>query len=384
MTNQIVPYFRPEIGPEEIRAVTDSLMSGWLSSGPKVLEFEQAFLAYLKSDGFRAVSVNSATAGLHLACEALGIDADSTIAVPTMTFTATAEILDYLGAKIVLVDSEDINGNISLAELESISDMVDGVIPVHFGGSLVDITRIREILGEDKIIVEDAAHSFTTELSSGVHVSSASNATVYSFYANKTITTGEGGMVIVKDPVIFNRIKSMRTHGLNRDMYARFQSRDNLQWEYDVVAAGYKYNLTDSAAALGVVQLSKAEKMRKRREDIHNIYRNAFEHLPLHVTPLQDFRGIHSHHIFSIQIMDLNRHPRNEVIDCYNKYGVKTSVHYKPLHQMTYWKTKLGLENASFPNADSRFSSTISLPNFPNMQEWEIEKVIEVTHRIFS
>ena len=376
-----VPFAKPSIGDEEISAVVEALKSGWLSSGPKSLQFEANFADYLDIPVVQAVAVNSATAGLHLALEALGITEESSVVLPTMTFTATAEVVKYLGAKIILVDSEPEGPNISLSSLEEFSENFDAVIPVHFGGIPVDIGQLRNIIG-DRIIVEDAAHAFPTKLGSQYVGTLNSDACVFSFYANKTITTGEGGMVVSSNSVVTDRIRVMRNHGIDRNVFARFQGTEVNLWEYDIIAAGYKYNLTDPAAALGIVQLARAEVLRNKRKRIATEYTRRFDGLPFDILDHSKPGSESSYHLYTIQLHQELKISRNDFIERLRQCGVMTSVHYKPLHLMSYWQKLLGYDVEMFPNANRRYQSTISLPLFPSMTNLEIEHVVKCVQKV--
>jgi dTDP-4-amino-4,6-dideoxygalactose transaminase len=314
----------------------------------------------------------------------LGISNKSIVAVPTMTFTATAEVLKYLGAKIVLIDSEPESPNIDLAKLEKLANQISGVIPVHFAGIPVDIAKIRDFTGHDFLIVEDAAHAFPSKIHGQFVGTLDSDATVFSFYANKTITTGEGGMVVCRNEESNARMRIMRSHGIDRDAMDRFSGNRKNIWEYDVVAAGYKYNLTDMAAALGLVQLSRAKFLHEERDRIAQVYSSNFQSMPFQVTPSTSHSKGSSMHLYTIEIDSGYRKSRDQIIEELRDLGVMTSVHYKPLHLLTYWRKELDLSGTDFPNATSRFERTISLPLFPGMTEPEIERVVKSVKKVIN
>src|SRR5690242_17386879 len=264
-TPAAIPCFRPAIGEEEVAAATAALRSGWLTTGPKAREFEQKFAAFL-GDDVEAVAVNSATAGLHLAAEACGIGPGDAVLVPTLTFTATASVIRYLGAEVVLVDIEKDTRCIDLEDAERrLTSRCKAIIPVHFGGFPCDMAKVLDFAQRHGLkVIEDAAHAFPARSNGRLIGAGHSDACVFSFYASKPITTGEGGMIVTRNARIAARARVMRTHGLDRDAFDRFR-KVGASWAYDVVAPGFKYNLTDVAAAIGIVQLSRADGLRSSR-----------------------------------------------------------------------------------------------------------------------
>ncbi|MFP5394118.1 MAG: DegT/DnrJ/EryC1/StrS family aminotransferase, partial [Gammaproteobacteria bacterium] len=261
-----LPFALPDIGDEEIAAVIECLRSGWVTTGPKARQFEQDFAAYL-GGGVQAIAVNSATAGLHLALEALGIGPGDEVIVPTLTFTATAEVVRYLGAQPVLVDVDEHTLNLDPAAVETaIGPRTRAIIAVHYAGLACDMDRLLALAARHGLkVVEDAAHAFPTRYRGQLVGTLASDVTVFSFYANKTMTTGEGGMLVTRNAQVAARAKIMRLHGISQDAFARYTSRTPA-WFYEVVAAGFKYNLTDLAAALGIEQLRKIDRFLARRQ----------------------------------------------------------------------------------------------------------------------
>jgi len=277
-----LPFALPEIGEEEIAEVVDTLRSGWVTTGPKAKRFEQDFAAFLGAPGLEAVAVNSATAGLHLALEALGIGPGDEVITTTHTFTATAEVARYLGADVVLVDVDPATLNIDPARVEAaITPRTKALVPVHYAGLAADMPALLALARRHGLkVVEDAAHALPASCGGALVGTLASDATVFSFYANKTITTGEGGMVVVRDPSVAARIRVMRLHGISRDAFDRFTAKTP-SWYYEIVAPGFKYNLTDIAAALGIHQLRRARDFQRRRAEIAARYDEAFAGLPL-------------------------------------------------------------------------------------------------------
>src|SRR5215217_845105 len=293
-----LPFANPEIGEDEIAEVVDTLRSGWLTTGPKTKRFESDFAAFLGEPGLHALAVNSATAGLHLALEALGIGPGDEVITTTHTFTATAEVVRYLGADVVLVDIDAETLCIDPRAVEAaITARTKALIPVHYGGRAADMAALLRIAASHGLaVVEDAAHALPTTSGGRLIGTLGSAATVFSFYANKTITTGEGGMVVTRDPALAERIRTMRLHGMSRDAFDRFTSKVP-SWYYEVVAPGFKYNLTDIAAALGIQQLKRAHDFQQRRSEIAAAYGEALAGMPLRLPPEAAQGDLHAWHL---------------------------------------------------------------------------------------
>lgn len=376
MMPDALPFALPDIGEDEIEAVADALRSGWLSSGPKVREFEEAFADFL-GVGLHAVAVNSATAGLHLALEAVGIRPGDEVLVPTWTFTATAEVVRYLGGLPVLVDVDPVTLNIDLqAAAAAITPRTRAVIPVHFAGLPVASVDLSAFAGAHGLqVVEDAAHAFPAESSGRQLVGAgASDATVFSFYATKTITTGEGGMLITRRSDIAGRARTMRLHGIDRPAFDRYRSTTPA-WRYDVVAPGYKYNLTDPAAAMGLVQLRRAHSMRECRAQIAAAYDAAFGDLALSLPSHGPADSLHAWHLYVVRLPSQKR--RDTFIEDLARAGVGTSVHFIPLHLQPYWRELGGHRPEDFPVASSEFQRVVSLPISSGMTAAAVARVID-------
>jgi dTDP-4-amino-4,6-dideoxygalactose transaminase len=376
-----IPCFRAVIGEAEIDAAVAVLRSGWLTTGPKVREFEQKFAEFLGS-GVEAVAVSSATAGLHLAAEACGIGPGDEVIVPTLTFTATASVIRYLGAEAVLVDVEEGSHVLDLTQAERfLTRKTKAIIPVHFGGYPCDMARVLDFARHHGLkVIEDAAHALPTLRDGRLIGSWESDACVFSFYATKPITTGEGGMVVTRDQRIAERVRTMRAHGLNRDAFDRFR-KVGASWDYDVVAPGYKYNLTDMAAAIGIVQLARVGALQAGRQDAAARYFEQLRGLPLDCPVPAPPGCLHSWHMFPIRIHEGARATRNDVIAALNAAKIGASVHYRPLHQMSYWKARLPPGQNAFPVADRYFAGAVTIPLFPGMTEAQVDRVADVLRR---
>lgn len=382
MSNASVPFFRPSIGEDEIAAVTECLRSGWLTTGPKTAEFEKAFTAFL-GGGLESVAVNSATAALHLGLEALDVGPGDEVIVPTLTFTATAEVVRYLGAKPVLVDIDPATICMDPDLVEAtITPRTKVLMPVHFAGRVCDMTTLRAIADKHGLrILDDAAHALPAH-HRGVPVGKAgADVTAFSFYANKTMTTGEGGMLVTADPTLAARARTMRLHGIDRDVFNRFTD-PRASWVYDVIAPGFKYNLTDLASALGLVQLQRADDFGRIRAERVARYDAAFADLPLILPPGPADGDSHSWHLYIVQLGEDAPVDRDDFILALKEQGIGTSVHYRPLHQMTVWKPFC--EEGTFPHADRVFSRCVSLPLFMAMTDAEQERVIGVVRRVLG
>jgi len=384
MSDDRIPFALPDITDAEIEAVTRAIRSGWVSSGPETVAFEKEFAAHVGGQ-VEAVAVNSATAGLHLALEACGIGPGDEVIVPTWTFTATAEVVRYMGATPVLIDVDPDTLNIALPSVADVlTSATKAVIPVHLGGLGVNLKTLRAIVGANIRIIEDAAHALPT-ITAGNQVGDCrySDAAVFSFYATKTITTGEGGMITTRDPAIAARARVMRLHGIDRQSFDRYQS-DKSTWFYDVVAAGFKYNLTDPAAAMGRVQLNRSAAMHARREELAEQYLDALRRLPVRLPAQPPVGDTHAWHLFILRISPEAPVDRDGFIAAMAEKGVGTSVHFIPLHKHTIWRDSLGLEPRQFPNATEQFEHVVSLPMFSSMSDDQAQRVASAAIRILT
>jgi dTDP-4-amino-4,6-dideoxygalactose transaminase len=379
-----LPFALPDYGEGEIAEVVDTLRSGWTTTGPKARAFETNFAAFLGAP-VEALAVNSATAGLHLALEALGVGPGDEVITTTFTFTATAEVVRYLGADPVLVDVDPTTLCLDIGEVaRRITPRTKVILPVHYGGRSADITALLELARPRGIaVVEDAAHALPST-HRGRHVGThGTDATVFSFYANKTLSTGEGGMIVTPRADIADRCRTMRLHGINYDSFARYLS-STPAWRYEIVAPGFKYNLTDIAAALGLHQLRRVEEMRIRRETISAQYDSAFADLPCTLPPRAEPGDVHAWHLYALQIAEDAPISRDVFIEKMFEHGIGCSVHYIPLHRHKYWRDTYGLLPEQFPNAERVFRGIVSLPIFSRMSDGNAARVISTVRELLQ
>jgi dTDP-4-amino-4,6-dideoxygalactose transaminase len=373
-----LPFALPEIGEEEIAEVVDTLRSGWVTTGPKARRFEQDFSKFLGDEKLHAIAVNSATAGLHLALEALGIGPGDEVITTTHTFTATAEVVRYLGADVVLVDIDPATLNIDPAAIEAaITPKTKAIMPVHYAGLAVDMQAILAIARKHGLkVVEDAAHALPTTFNGELIGTLQSDVTVFSFYANKTMTTGEGGMLVTRDDAIAARAKVMRLHGINRDAFDRFTAKVP-SWYYEIVAPGFKYNLTDIAAALGIHQLQRARGFQAKRVELADRYDAALADLPLTLPPRPaNPSDLHSWHLYVVRLTDDAPISRDELIEALFAAGIGVSVHYIPLHLHPYWKERYDLKPERFPHSQRAYERMVTLPLYTRMTDADVDRVV--------
>ena len=381
--NDFIPFSCPEITSDEINEVIGVLKSGWLTSGPKVIEFEEEFVRYLDSD-VQALAVNSATSGLHLALEAVGISQGDEVIVPSLTFTATAEVVRYLGAEVTIVDIDPKTLNISIESIKkAITKRTKAIIAVHFAGLSCDMDSIFLLARENGLkVIEDAAHALSTEYKGKKIGTLGSDATVFSFYANKNITTGEGGMIISRNKDLISRMKIMRLHGIDRDVYDRFNSKKP-SWFYEVISPGYKYNMTDIAAAIGIHQLRKLPDFLKKRDILANRYYDDLADLPIVLPNKGSQSDIHSWHLFTLILNNTNI-SRDEVIKVFSENGIGTSVHYIPLHKQPYWKKRYSLQDREFPVSENVYNGIFSIPLYSLLTFKQQDKIVRLLRSVLE
>jgi len=377
MNKDFVPFALPDIGNDEINEVVDTLKSGWITTGPKVRKFESDFQDFI-GGGVEAIAVNSATAGLHLALEALGVTENDEVIIPSLTFTATAEVVRYLGANVKIVDINPVTLNIDIGAIRAaITPKTKVIMPVHYAGLSCDMEEVLSLAKEfDLKVVEDAAHALPTTYKGDMIGSLESDITVFSFYANKTMTTGEGGMVVTRNSDLAKRMKIMHLHGIDRDAFDRFQSKKPA-WYYEVVAPGFKYNMTDIAAAMGIHQLKKLPDFLERRQYLAQRYFDALSDLPVILPSNDTDGGTHSWHLFVIRLLSNSPVNRDELIQILSDQAIGSSVHYVPLHRQPYWRDKYKLAVDMFPVTDSAYQAMLSIPLYTAMTDEQQDRVIQ-------
>ena len=378
-----LPFALPEIGDEEIAEVVDTLRSGWITTGPKARRFEADFTAFLGDGRLQSIAVNSATAGLHLALEGLGIGPGDEVITTTHTFTATAEVVRYLGADVKLVDIDPATLCLDLAQVEAaITPRTRAILPVHYAGLAVDMPALLAIARRHGLkVVEDAAHALPTTHGGRLVGTFESDATVFSFYANKTMTTGEGGMLVTRDEALARRARIMRLHGMSRDAFDRFTATVP-SWYYEIVAPGFKYNLTDIAAALGLHQLRRAQGFQQRRAQIAAMYDAAFAGLPLLTPPCPAPGDRHAWHLYALRLGEGAGIGRDRFIEALFERGIGCSVHYIPLHLHPYWRDRYALRPAQFPHSQRAYERLVSLPIYTRMTDADVARVVDAVHAV--
>jgi dTDP-4-amino-4,6-dideoxygalactose transaminase len=385
MNAPFLPFALPDIDEEDIAEVVDTLRSGWITTGPKARRFEEAFAQFLlegdntpAAQALHCMAVNSATAGLHLALEALGLGPGDEVITTTHTFTATAEVVRYLGADVRLVDIDPATMCIDPEAVRAaITPRTKAIMPVHYAGLAADMPAILAIAREHGLkVVEDAAHALPST-SAGQRIGTlASDVTVFSFYANKTMTTGEGGMVVTRNAELAQRIKVMRLHGISRDAFDRFTAKVP-SWYYEIVAPGFKYNLPDIAAALGLGQLKKLKVFQQRRQVLADRYQTLFEGSPLILPPAAPVGEVHAWHLYVVRLSDEANITRDSFIEQLFARGIGCSVHYTPLHLQPYWRDRYDLREASFPHSQCAYERMVSLPLYTRMSDADQTRVAQ-------
>jgi perosamine synthetase len=378
--SKFIPFHIPVIEEDEIQSVVETLKSGWLTTGRNVKTFEDNFARYVGCK--HAVAVNSGTAALHIALDAVGISEGDEVIVPAMTFAATAEVVLYFKAKPVLIDCEPDTFNLDPDKIEAaITSKTKAIIPVHFGGQPCEMDQILAIAKKYNLkVIEDAAHALPTS-DHGRTVGTIGDITCFSFYATKTITTGEGGMATTENPEWAERMRMMSLHGISHDAWKRYTKEGS--WYYEILYPGFKYNLTDIAAAIGIQQLKKCNEFWEARQRIAMNYSKAFADLKEIQLPACRNGVQHAWHLFVIQLnLERLKINRNQFIEALREKEIGTSVHFIPLHFHPYYRETFGYRPEDFPNASAIFDRIISLPIYPKMTEGNVRDVIVAVRQI--
>jgi dTDP-4-amino-4,6-dideoxygalactose transaminase len=388
MNRQSIPFSLPDVGEGEIAAVVECLRSGWLTTGSRSAQFERNFAAFL-GNGSEAVALSSATAGLEIALAVHGITAGDEVITTDYTFTATAMSAVRCGARPILVDIDPATFNIDPGRIEdAISPRTKAIIPVHFAGLACDMAAVSEIARRYGLkVIEDAAHALPARCNNSMVGQGTSDATVFSFYATKNITTGEGGMITFRDPTAAKKARTLRLHGIDRDIFQRDAAAHDgggQPWRYDVVAAGHKANMSDIVASLGLVQLTRVWDMHRRRQELWTAYDEGLAGLPIILPPKAARRDLHAMHMYCIRLGNDTPLDRDSFIAEMAKLGVSCGVHFIPLHLQSYWRETLGLCESMFPEAQKAFEREVSLPLFTRLTHEQQGFIIEATRRLLS
>jgi dTDP-4-amino-4,6-dideoxygalactose transaminase len=374
MRSEYLPFSPPTIGPEEIAEVVDTLQSGWLTTGPKTRQFEKRFSEFVGSPS--ALALNSCTAGLHSALVALGIGAGDEVITTCLTFAASVNVIEHAGARPVLVDVEPDTLNLDPISVErAISPRTRAILPVHFAGHPVDLDAIRSLAGPRRLaIVEDAAHAVGAKYQDD-WIGGGRNLAAFSFYATKNLTTGEGGM-LTGDEELTSRARIISLHGMSREAWRRYEQGGG--WKYDVVHPGFKYNMTDLQASLGLCQLRRLPAFQRRRREIADAYSDAFRELDEIEIPSSRPDVVHAWHLYVIRLKTAGLSiGRDQFVTELADRNIGTSVHFIPIHLHSYYREKYGYQDSDFPVANSSFRRMLSLPINPSMTDQDVADVID-------
>jgi perosamine synthetase len=375
-----LPFALPDLANEEIKEVVKTLKSGWLTTGPKTKLFEQKFAKYIGCK--HAIAVNSCTAALHLALAAIGIKENDEVIIPTMTFAATAEVITYFKAKPVMADCDPITLLITSEEIEKrITGKTKAIIGVHYGGTPCDIDKITAVARKHKLkIIWDAAHALPTHYKNRF-IGTFPDITCFSFYVTKGITTGEGGMITTNDSKSAEKMQIMSLHGISKDAWKRYSKEGS--WFYEIICPGFKYNLTDIASSMGLVQLKKCDKFRNKREKIAQAYNKAFKRLKEIKIPPTTSNSANAWHLYTIQLnLEKLKINRDKFIEELSKRNIGTSVHFIPLHMHPYYRNTYNYKGTDFPNSYNAYKRIISLPIYTKMKTEDVRDVISAVEDI--
>ena len=389
MRKTFLPFALPDVDNAELQQIGEALASGWVTTGPKTRQFEAEFAASVGAT--HAIAVNSCTAAMHLALEAIGLQAGDEVITSPYTFAATAEVIRYFDARPVLVDicPESFNINPNLIE-SALTPRTKAILPIHIAGLPADLAAIDQIAERHGLaVIEDAAHAFPARYGACLigqrrgTLPTVAHFVAYSFYATKTITTGEGGMLVTDDEALADRCRVMALHGISKDAWKRYTAEGS--WYYEIVAPGYKYNMTDIAAGMGLAQLAKANRMWQRRQEIARQYNEAFSGIEAFQIPADPPGVQHAWHLYMLRL-----HPERLLIDRaqfiteLKNRNIGSSVHFIPLHLHPYYRETYGYQPEDYPAAYNEFQREVSLPIYSKMTDADIKDVIEAVRALAS
>lgn len=376
---EYLQFAPPFLGEEEVKEVSETLRSGWITTGPKTKQFEEEFSKHVNAPA--ALALNSCTGALHTALAALGIGEGDEIITTTLTFAATVNVIEQVRARPILVDVESDTLNIDVKKIEKvITKKTKGILPVHFAGHPVDLDSIFEIANRyDLYVIEDAAHAFPAEYK-GRKIGSGNNLVAFSFYATKNITTAEGGMLTGKGDLI-EKSRIISLHGMSKDAWKRYDKKGS--WYYEILYPGFKYNMTDIQASIGLCQLKKVNEMQSKRRNIANKYNQAFRNEDALILPVEKADVVHSWHLYILRLNpEVLTIDRDVFIEELKLRNIGTSVHFIPIHLHPFYKNKYGYKYDDFPVAYSSYQRMLSLPIHPSMTDQDADDVIEAVKYI--
>jgi len=378
MKGEFLPYYRTLIEDDEIKEVVDTLKSGWLTMGPKTIEFEKLLSDYLGVK--HVIAVNSCTAALHLSLIALGVGKRDEVITTPFTFASTGNVIVHVGAKPIFVDIKKDTHNIDPEKIkEAITPNTKAIIPVHYAGQPCDMKAIMEIAeNNDLFVIEDAAHAIGAEYQ-GKKIGNFGTTTCFSFYATKNITTGEGGAITTDDDDLADKLRILRLHGISKDAWKRYSEKGS--WYYEIEECGWKYNMTDIQAALGIHQIKKLDKFIEIRRRYAAIYNEELKQVDGMITPCEKSNIKHVYHLYPVLLRSFNR---NEFIEKMYERGIGCSVHFIPLHLHPFYKNMFEFKKGDFSNAEWVYEREVSLPLYPKMGEEDVKYVTNIVRKIIE
>ncbi len=378
MRTNFLPYHQPSIDEEEIKEVINTLKSGWLTMGLKTIEFEKLIADYTGAK--HALAVNSCTAALHLSLIALGIGEGDEVITTPFTFASTGNVIVHAGANPVFVDIKKDTYNIDPEQIkEVITPKTKAIIPVHYAGQPCDMKAIMDIAEDNHLfVIEDAAHAIGAEYENK-KIGTFGTATCFSFYATKNMTTGEGGAITTDDDILAEKLKVLRLHGITKDAWSRYSEKGN--WYYEIEECGWKYNMTDIQASLGIHQIKKLDKFTEKRREYVNIYNKYLNEIDGVVVPYEMPNVKHAYHLYPVLLENYNR---DDFINKMQEKGIGCSVHFIPLHLHPFYKQLFKFKKGDFPNTEWVYEKEASLPLYPKMEMRDIQYVIENVKKVFN